>query len=369
MLDLQAQYRQIQDDIQEAISRVLESGRYILGTEVEALEREVAALCGTRFGIGVANGTDALQLTLDAWGVGPGDEVITTPFTFFATAEVVSQLGARPVFVDVDPQTYNLDVSQLKEKITDKTKAVIPVHIFGQPVDMDEVMDVARDHGLWVLEDAAQAIGAEYKGQKIGSFGDASTFSFFPTKNLGGYGDGGMVVTSDEGLNEKIRRLRVHGRSPQSKYHHASVGYNSRLDELQAALLRVKLPYLDRWNEARRKRATLYNQLLKDVPVITPFAERDRTHIYHLYIIQTDRRDALITHLKSEGIATAAYYPVPLHLQEVYKSLGYQEGDFPISEKICKRSMALPLHPELDEESQFQVVKAIKQFFTYGEKG
>lgn len=363
LLDLQAQYRQLQEEIKEAITGVLESGRYILGPEVAALEEEIALYSGTRYGVGVGNGTDALLLVLNAWGIGPGDEVITTPFTFFATAEVISRLGARPVFVDVDPETGNLDVSQLKEKVTERTKAVIPVHIFGQPADLDEVTRFAEKHGLWVLEDAAQAIGAEYKGKRIGSFGDAATYSFFPTKNLGGYGDGGMVVTDDEELVAKLKSLRVHGRSPNSKYHNDVIGYNSRLDELQAAALRVKLRYLDQWNQARRERAHRYDRLLRDLPVETPVVAADRTSIYHLYIIRTDQRDALMEHLKSQGIGTAAYYPVPLHLQKVYRELGYREGDLPVAEKLCRQSMALPLYPELDKEKQERVADAVKAFF------
>ncbi|PTX62546.1 dTDP-4-amino-4,6-dideoxygalactose transaminase [Melghirimyces profundicolus] len=363
LLDLKAQYREIREEIQKAVMGVLEGGRYILGPEVKSLEEEVAAYSGTRYGIGVANGTDALLLTLDAWGIGPGDEVITTPFTFFATAEVISKLGARPVFVDIDPETCNLDVSLLENHVSEKTKAVIPVHIFGQPANLDEVTAFAEKHGLRVLEDAAQAIGAEYKGRRIGSFGDAATYSFFPTKNLGGYGDGGMVVTDDAQLAETLKSLRVHGRSPHSKYHNALIGYNSRLDELQAAALRVKLQYLDRWNEARRERARVYNRLLEGLPVTTPVEAEDRKHIYHLYIIQTEERDGLMEHLKSRGIGTAAYYPVPLHLQEVYRDLGYREGDLPVAEEICRRSMALPLYPELDEATQMRVVEAVKQFF------
>lgn len=363
LLDLAAQYRGIGGEIQEAMRRVLESGRYILGPEVKALEEEVAAFSGTRHGIGVANGTDALLLTLDAWGIGPGDEVITSPFTFFATAEVISRLGARPVFVDIDPETYLFDVSQLEQKYTPRTRVILPVHIFGQPADLDEVRASAKDRGLKVLEDAAQAIGAEYKGRKVGSFGDAATYSFFPTKNLGGYGDGGMVVTDDEELAERLRSLRVHGRGPQSKYHHIDIGYNSRLDELQAAALRVKLRHLEAWNEARREKARIYDQSLADLPVVTPAVPADRKHIYHLYIIRTRRREELMEHLRERGISTAAYYPVPLHLQEVYRDLGYREGDLPVAEEVSRQAMALPLGPELDQVTQDGVIGAIRDFF------
>lgn len=363
LLDLRAQYQGIRQEIQQAVMAVLESGRYILGPEVKALEEEVAAFSGTRYGVGVANGTDALLLTLDAWGIGPGDEVITTPFTFFATAEVISQVGAKPVFVEIDPKTYNLDVTQLERKRTDRTRAIIPVHIFGQPADMEEVTTFAEAHGLKVLEDAAQAIGAEYKGRKVGSWGHAATYSFFPTKNLGGYGDGGMVVTDDGELAEKIRSLRVHGRSPQSKYYNVAIGYNSRLDELQAAALRVKLRYLEAWNRVRGEKARFYDHLLADVPVVRPHRAEERKHIYHLYIIQTERREELMQFLQGQGIATAAYYPVPLHLQEVYRNLGYRPGDLPVAEEVCRRGMALPLYPELDQATQEQIAERVRDFF------
>lgn len=361
LLDLKAQYHSIKEELEQAALGVLESGRYVLGPEVTALEKEVASLSGTKHGIGVANGTDALLLTLDAMGIGAGDEVLTSPFTFFATAEVISQRGATPVFVDIDPHTYNLDVSQLEKKVSDRTKAVIPVHIFGQSADMDEVNAFARKHDLWVLEDAAQAIGASYGGIPVGSLGHAASYSFFPTKNLGGYGDGGMIVTDDDELAEKIRILRVHGSKP--KYHHSLIGYNSRLDELQAALLRVKLKHLSRWNQARRKWASLYDRLLADVPVVCPRTAANRVHIYHLYIIQAEERDGIMAHLRERGIATGAYYPVPLHLQEVYRGLGYREGNLPVAEAVCKRSFALPLYPEMDEAQVKRVVAVVKDFF------
>lgn len=361
LLDLKAQYQTIRDEVRQVVDHVLDNGRYILGPEVSKLEEEIAQFCGVKFAVGVANGTDALLLALDAYGVGPGDEVITTPFTFFATAEVVSRLGATPVFVDIDPETYNIDVSQIRAKITDKTKAIIPVHIFGQPANMDEIMALAEEYQLFVLEDAAQAIGSEYKGRKIGSWGHAATFSFFPTKNLGGYGDGGMVVTNDEELARKVRILRVHGSNP--KYYHSMIGYNSRLDEIQAAILRVKLRYLERWNDARRQKAALYNELLKDTPLITPVHGENRKHIYHLYIVQADDRDSLMEHLKEKGISTGVYYPVPLHQQNVYQSLGYSEGSLPHAEYMAKRTFALPLYAELEDETIRYIADVIKSYY------
>jgi len=364
LLDLKAQYQSIREEVQTAVNRVLESGQYIMGPEVKAFEKEVAEYCGVKHAIGVANGTDALLLALDAKGIGPGDEVITTPFTFFATSEVVSRLGAKPVFVDIDPQTYNIDVGQIREKINAKTKAIIPVHIFGQPANIDEIMSIAEEHQLFVLEDAAQAMGAEYQGKKIGSWGHAATFSFFPTKNLGGFGDGGMIVTNDDALAEKIRILRVHGSYPK-KYYHNSLGYNSRLDELQAAVLRVKLRYLNTWNDQRREKAKLYNERLQDLPIQTPFEAPLRKHIYHLYIVQAAERDELMQYLRDHQVSTGIYYPLPLHLQEVYRNLEYEEGSLPHAEKAAKRAFALPLYPELTEAQIDQVVQLIAQFYEH----
>ncbi|SDW42624.1 dTDP-4-amino-4,6-dideoxygalactose transaminase [Marininema mesophilum] len=363
LMDLKGQYGSIQEEVSQAVLRVLESGHYILGPEVRALEEEVAHYVSAGHGIGVANGTDALVLTLDAAGVGQGDEVLTTPFTFFATAEAISRVGATPVFVDVDPQTYNLDANQLELKGTAKTKAILPVHIFGQPANMDDVVSCARDHEWFVLEDAAQAIGADWNGRRVGSLGDAATFSFFPTKNLGGYGDGGMIVTPDENLATKLRSLRVHGSDPANKYINRRIGYNSRLDELQAAALRVKLKYLDEWNQARRESAQLYDQLLAELPVTTPYVSEEANSTYHLYIIQSEQRDELMAYLRKRGIATNAYYSIPLHLQEAFHGLGYQEGSLPVAESLAKRTLALPLYPEIKEETIYQVVKGVKEFY------
>lgn len=361
LIDLKRQYESIRDEIKNAAIDVLESGQYILGPQVQKFEQEVADYCSTKYAIGVANGTDALLLTLDALGIGPGDEVITTPFTFFATAEVVSQMGATPVFVDIDPRTYNIDVSKIEQAITSKTKAIIPVHIFGQPADLDEIMSIAKKHDLVVVEDACQAIGSEYKGKRIGSIGDAGCFSFFPTKNLGGYGDGGIIVTNDEALAKRLRILREHGSNP--KYYHSMIGYNSRLDPMQAAMLSVKLKYLDGWNAKREELSLKYNEALKDLPIVCPHVAKDRKHVYHLYILQTDERGALMKHLKGNGVASGVYYPVPLHRQEVYKSLGYGDGSLTVSDEAAKRTLALPLYPEMTEDEQAYIIGVVKDFF------
>lgn len=358
LIDLKAQYHSIQEEINTAVLGVLGSGQYILGPQVKALEGEIAAYCGVKYAVGVANGTDALLLTLLAYGIGPGDEVITTPYTFFATSEVICQAGATPVFVDIDPRTYNIDVRQIPAKITPRTKAILPVHIFGQVADMDEINQLAKTHNLVVIEDACQAFGAEYKGKKAGSLGQAGCFSFFPTKNLGGYGDGGIVVTNDEAIVAKIRVLRVHGSS--QKYVHERVGFNSRLDELQAAIIRVKLKYLDAWNNLRREKALSYNSLLADSNISTPAVEEWNKHIYHLYIIRTTNREKVMTLLKANQIGTAVYYPVPLHLQKAHASLGYQPGSLPQAERAAQETLALPMSPDLSQEDLVFVADLIR---------
>lgn len=361
LLDLHAQYENIKEEINQAVLNVLAGGQYILGPNVKALEKEIASYCGVKYGIGVANGTDALMLSLVAYGIGPGDEVITSPFTFFASAEVISQVGARPVFVDIDANTFNIDVEKIEAKITNRTKAIIPVHIFGQMVNMDKVMNLAKRYNLIVIEDACQAIGAEYKGKKAGSIGHVGCFSFFPTKNLGGYGDGGMIVTDDEKILDKIKILRVHGSSP--KYYHSMVGYNSRLDEIQAAMLRVKFRYIDEWNEKRRIGACLYNDLLIASPVVTPFVADENKSVYHLYVIRTQARDNLANKLSADGISTGVYYPVPLHLQKVYANMGYRAGEMPIVEQMCKEVLAIPLYPELHKNDIERIALLIQQSF------
>jgi dTDP-4-amino-4,6-dideoxygalactose transaminase len=311
-----------------------------------------------RYAVGVASGTDALLLTLRAYGIGPGDEVIVPAYTFFATAEVVSELGATPVFVDINPQTYCLDASQLEEKITARTKAIIPVHLYGHPADMAPILEPAKKHGLRVIEDNAQALGAEYRGCKTGSLGDAGCLSFFPSKNLGGYGDGGMVVTNDPILADTVRKLRTHGW--RAKYYPEMIGYNSRLDELQAAILRVKLRHLDAWNERRRKIAEQYRALLAGGGVELPWEAPYARHVYHLYVIRVKERKAVQDRLKALGIASAVYYPLPLHLVEPYRNLGYGPGAFPEAERAAEETLAIPLFPEMTADQIEAVASAVK---------
>jgi dTDP-4-amino-4,6-dideoxygalactose transaminase len=357
LADLKAQYDSISEEIMTAVKSVLASGKYILGKNVAALESSVAKLCGVKHGIGLASGTDALLLSLLALGVGPGDEVITTPYTFFSTAEVISKAGGKPVFADIDPRTYNLNPHLVEKKITSRTRAIIPVHIFGQMADMDPLLDLAKTYSLALIEDACQAIGASYKERMAGSLGDTGCFSFYPTKNLGGYGDGGMVVTNDDELAGRIRLLRVHG--SRKRYYHSVPGYNSRLDEIQAAMLVVKLKYLDRWNELRRERAGLYDQLLKGSDVVTPFVEDWNVSVYHLYVLRSKKRDELKARLERAGINSGVYYPLPLHLQEVFRGLGYQPGDLSEAESASQETLALPLYPEIPVEAVQRVAKEV----------
>jgi dTDP-4-amino-4,6-dideoxygalactose transaminase len=362
ILDLKPQYESIKDEIDAAIAGVLESGQFILGPAVRDLEQKVAAYCGCKYGVGVASGTDALRLTLTALGIGPGDEVITTPFTFIATANTISHCGARPVFVDIDPRTYNIDPPAIEAAITERTKAIVAVHLYGQPADMDPIMELAGAHGLYVIEDAAQAIGARYKGWRVGSIGHVGCLSFYPTKNLGAYGDGGMVVTNDAALAEKVDVLRRQG--SKKKYQAEVLGFNSRLDTLQAAILGVKLKYLDGWNEARRRVAQRYNDLLAGLPVTSPYESPDAYHVYHQYTIRAPQRDALAAYLKERGVGTMIYYPVPLHRQELYASLGYSEGSLPVSEVASREVLSLPMYPELTEAQQTSIVRAIRGFYS-----
>jgi dTDP-4-amino-4,6-dideoxygalactose transaminase len=362
LLDLKAQYDTMRDEIHAAMDRVIESQHFILGPEVEALEREVAAYSHCQYGIGVSSGTDALLVALMAIDLQPGDEVITTPYTFFATAGSIVRLGGRPVFVDIDPRTYNIDPAGIEAAITPRTKAIMPVHLFGQMADMDPIMEIARNHGLIVIEDAAQAIGAEYKGRRAGSIGHMGCFSFFPSKNLGGFGDGGMVTANDAGLADKVKLLRGHGARP--KYYHKLVGGNFRLDALQAAVLRVKLKYLDEWTLARQHNADHYRALFGDgaTPVDLPMDAENGRHIYNQFVIRSERRDDLITFLKMKQIGTEVYYPVPMHLQECFADLGHQHGDFLESEQAANTTLALPIYPELISAQLHAVVAAIQEF-------
>jgi len=395
MLDLVRQYESIREEMDAAILEVVRSGKYILGPFVEQFEERAAEYCGVKHAIGVASGTDALLLSLKASGIGPGDGVILPSFTFFATAGVVHNVGATPVFADIDPKTFNLDPDHLRHVLTTNStnpknstnpmnptlRAVIPVHLYGQMADMDEIMAIAKEFDLAVIEDAAQAIGAEYWGGggidrelrttnlepavKAGSIGDLGCFSFYPTKNLGAYGDGGMVTTNDDTLAEKIRLLRVHGAYP--KYFHKTVGFNSRLDAIQAAILRVKLGHLDAWSRARRDVADQYDEALTDLPGIdTPFRAEDRTHIFHQYTIRVldGKRDALAEHLKERGIGMMIYYPVPLHLQECFAHLGYREGELHASERASEEVLSLPIFPEITTRERRIVAEVVTSFLS-----
>jgi dTDP-4-amino-4,6-dideoxygalactose transaminase len=377
ILDLKVQYQSIKDEISAAIAEVLESGQFILGPAVRELEQKVAAYCGCKYGVGVASGTDALRLTLTALGIGPGAEVITTPFTFIATANTISHCGAKPVFVDIDPRTYNIDPATIEAAITKRTKAIMLVHLYGHPADMDPIITLAEKYGLYVVEDCAQAIGARYRSRRttndegrmlvighwslVSSIGHAGCLSFYPTKNLGAYGDGGMVVTNDAELVEKVDILRRQG--SKKKYHAEVLGFNSRLDSMQAAILGVKLKYLHGWNEARRQVAQRYNELLAGLPVTTPYESPDAYHVYHQYTIRAPQRDALAAYLKERGIGTMIYYPVPLHLQGLYASLSYSEGSLPASETASREVLSLPMYPELTEAQQVAVAEAIRGFY------
>ena len=388
LIDLKAQYESLSDELNKATLEVLSSANYILGKNVIEFEREFAEYIGIKHAISVGNGTDALVITLKAMGIGEGDEVITTPFTFFATAESISAVGATPIFVDVDKNTFNIDAAKIEEKITDKTKAIMPVHIFGQSADMDEINKIAKKYNLLVIEDACQAIGGKYKGRSIGSLGDAACFSFFPTKNLGCAGDGGMIVTNNDDLATIIRALRTHGSGENGqkafnllngyqddimknesgndtvynplKYYNYLIGYNSRLDAIQAAILRVKLKEIDKWNSKRRDIVDLYNKDFKELNLTIPVCNKDNEHVYHMYILQSENRKEILERLKEKGVATGVYYPVPLHLQKVYKNLGYKEGDMPVAEYLSHRTFAIPVYPELNEEEIKYIIESVK---------
>ncbi len=387
LIDLKRQMKALEKELTPKVLEVLYDTSYIMGKNVLSFEKEFAAYIGAEHAVSVANGTEGLVLALKALGIGQGDEVITTPFTFFATAESIAQVGAVPVFVDVKRDSFNMDPAKIEEKITDRTKAILPVHIFGTCADMDSICAVAKKHGLFVIEDACQAAGASYKGKKAGSMGDIGVFSFFPTKNLGGAGDGGMLVTHDESLAVRMKAYRMHGSGENGqrayndmhgiqeevkadtskdntvynplKYYNYLIGHNSRLDEIQAAILRVKLPRLDEWNDRRRALAKRYNDTLEDVLTV-PRYKTDEGAIYHLYIVQSEERDKMTKKLGEKGIATGVYYPVPLHLQKAFGDLGYRKGDLPVGEYLSERTFALPMFPEMTEEEQDYIIESVR---------
>lgn len=364
MLDLTEQYQNLKPEIHAAMEEVMTKAHFILGPNVKKLESDVAEYSNSKHGIGVANGSDALNISLMGLGVGPGDEVIAPSFTFFATAGAIARTGATPVFVDIDPNTFNIDPAAIEKAVTDKTKAIIPVHLYGQMADMDRIKEIADKHNISIVEDAAQAIGSEYKGKKVGELGTVACYSFFPTKNLGAYGDAGMIITADDEIGEKMRVIRVHGSKP--KYYHHVLGYNSRLDELQAAILNVKFPHLNDWSEKRREKAANYTKLLKEAVgdlVTTPYEEEFNHHVYHQYTIRVPKRDELQAYLKEQGVSTMVYYPQPLHLQPVFEYLGYKKGDLPETEKAAAEAISLPMFPELKDEQQAYVVEKIREFY------
>lgn len=357
MVDLISQYKKIKPEIDEAIHRVLDSGMYILGKEVGEFEAASAKYLGTKHAIGCASGTDALQVAMMALNIGPGDEVITTPFTFVATTETIVLLGAKPVYVDIDPRTYNIDPAAIAGAITPRTKAILPVHLYGHPADMDAIMEVARKHNLPVIEDAAQAMGADYKGRKVGGIGAVGCISFFPSKNLGAFGDAGMVVTNDDELASKLRMIIVHG--SRKRYYHEMLGVNSRMDTLQAAILNVKLKYLEQWHEARRNAAHFYNKLFKGKPVTIPAESPDVRHIFHQYTLRVPKRDAVAVALAQKKIPHAIYYPVPLHVQQAYMIPGKPVQVFPETDRAAAEVLSLPMHTELTEEQQRFVAHSV----------
>jgi dTDP-4-amino-4,6-dideoxygalactose transaminase len=359
-VDLAAQYAGIREDVDEAVNRILQSADFILGSDVRAFEEEFAAFCGVERAVAVDSGTSALELALRACGIKAGDEVITAANTFIATALAISNVGATPVLVDVDPMTYCIDVAAIERALTSRTKAIIPVHLYGHPAEMDSILELARLRGLRVIEDACQAHGARYKGRRVGSFGDAAAFSFYPGKNLGAYGDGGMVVTNDGDVAESVTMLRNYGQ--KEKYHHVSLGFNRRLDTIQAAALRVKLRHLDAWNAARRDHASAYQRLLAGTGVQLPTAAEHVEPVWHLFVVRTSRRDDLRDYLTKLGIITGIHYPIPVHLQPAYSELGYQRGDFPVTEQAADEILSLPMYAELTGEAIACVAEAISTF-------
>ena len=361
-VDLKAQYRAIKPEIDAAVLRVLESSEFVLGSEVAGFEEEFAAYCGAKHAVGVNSGTSALHLALLAAGVGPGDEVISVPFTFVATTAAIRYTGATPVFADIDPVTYTLDPGQIEAKVTPRTKAILPVHLYGQTTDMDPIVEIARKHNLVVIEDAAQAHGAQYKGRRAGAIGDLAIFSFYPSKNLGAYGEGGMVTTSNPEYARAIRMLRDWG--SESKYRHVLKGYNYRMEGIQGAILRVKLRYLEQWTEARRAHAALYDKLLEGCGVTTPKAMADVRHVYHVYAVLVPQRQAVIDHLRTHKIQFGIHYPIPIHLMEAHADLGYKTGDFPRSEAVAGKVLSLPMYPEMTAQQIETVSSAVRAAVT-----
>ena len=365
-LDLKAQYHTIKAELDEAVRAVVESQYFVLGPEVAGFEAEAAAYCGAAKAVGCASGSDALLLPLLAWGIGHGDEVITSPYSFFATAGAIWRTGARPVFVDIEPDTYNIDPALIEAAITPNTRAIIPVHLYGQAADMGPIAELADRYDTWVLEDAAQAIGAGYHGTRAGTLGDAAAFSFYPSKNLGGFGDSGMVTADDETLAKAVARLRVHGMEP--RYHHHEVGFNSRIDALQAAVLRVKLRHLDAWTQGRREAADRYRALFAayglEQAVTLPVERPGCFHVYNQFVVRVDglQRDAIRAHLASRKVGSEVYYPIPLHLQKCFAALGHRPGDFPVAEAAARETIALPMYPELTEPMQRHVVGSIAEY-------
>jgi len=360
-LDLQAQYQSIKSEIDTAVQKVLDSSAFVLGPAVAEFEKNFAQYCETKYAIGVNSGTSAVLLALRALDIGPGDEVVTTANTFVATISAITYTGAKPVLVDCDPESRNIDPQLLKMAISPKTKAIMPVHLYGRIADMDPIMEIAKKHGLPVVEDSAQAHGARYKNKRAGSIGNIAAFSFYPGKNLGAYGEGGAVITSDPKLDKAVRILRDHG--SEKKYYYDTLGYNARLEGIQGAVLNVKLKHLDKWNKERRRVALTYNEYLKDAPVKVPSLHEDHEQVFHVYVIESEKRDELQTYLKENSVPSIIHYPVPVHLQKAYEHLDYRAGDFPVTEKLCDEVMSLPIYPEMKEEQIAYVAGTIKKFF------
>lgn len=360
LVDLKAQYKPLKEEILRGIERSLEGMWLFLGENVQSFEREFAEFCGVKHGIGISDGTAALHVILRAMDIGPGDEVITVSHTFIATTEAILLAGATPVFVDIDPETCLMDVSQVEDKITPRTKAILPVHLYGQTVDMDPLLEIAQQYGLKIIEDACQAHGAEYKGRRAGSLGDAAAFSFYFSKNLGAYGEGGFITTQDDEIARRVRMIRDHG--SEQRYYHELLGFNARLDELQAVVLRAKLPHLEEWAEKRRLHADLYGKLLENAPIKTPVELPENRHVYHLYVIRTPYRDQMLNYLKENGVGVGIHYPVPIHLQKAIEHLGYSVGSLPVTEQVVSEIISLPLYAELTTEQIEYVVNAVIEY-------